>query len=75
MSTTSRRPPADCSGRTEHVHVDTAGDGIGADHPQPDAFAQPATFAIHPERRSTFDHGQGWGALEASLLGKPHLTP
>jgi len=30
-------------------------------------------FAIHPGRRSTFDHGMGWGALEASLLGTPHV--
>jgi ankyrin repeat protein len=30
-------------------------------------------FKIHPDRRSTFDHGSGWGALEASLLGTPHV--
>ncbi len=30
-------------------------------------------FAIHPERASTFDHGVGWGVLEASLLGTPHV--
>jgi ankyrin repeat protein len=30
-------------------------------------------FAIHPARQSTFDHGRGWGALEMSLLGKPHV--
>jgi len=30
-------------------------------------------FAIHPERQSTFDHGMGWGAMEASLLGRPHV--
>jgi uncharacterized protein len=29
-------------------------------------------FSIHPERRSTFDHGMGWGGMEASLLGIPH---
>ncbi len=29
-------------------------------------------FALHPDRRSTFDHGMGWGVLEASLLGTPH---
>jgi len=30
-------------------------------------------FAIHPGRQATFDHGVGWGALEASLLGTPHV--
>ena len=30
-------------------------------------------FAIHPERQSTLDHGVGWGALEAALLGRPHV--
>jgi len=30
-------------------------------------------FAIHPDRNSTFDHGAGWGAMEASLLGTPHV--
>lgn len=30
-------------------------------------------FAIHAGRQSTFDHGIGWGALEASLLGTPHV--
>ena len=30
-------------------------------------------FTIHPGRQSTFDHGMGWGALEASLLGTPHV--
>lgn len=30
-------------------------------------------FAIHPERHSTFDQGIGWGAMEASLLGTPHV--
>ena len=29
-------------------------------------------FSIHPQRRSTFDHGRGWGAMEISLLGTPH---
>jgi len=32
-------------------------------------------FVVHPARNSTFDHGAGWGALEASLLGKPHPMP
>ena len=30
-------------------------------------------FAIHPDRQSTFDHGMGWGGLDASLLGTPHV--
>ncbi len=30
-------------------------------------------FTIHPGRQSTFDHGMGWGVLEASLLGTPHV--
>jgi len=30
-------------------------------------------FTVHPDRQSTFDHGMGWGGLEASLLGTPHL--
>lgn len=29
--------------------------------------------AIHPSRNSNYDHGQGWGALESYLTGKPHL--
>lgn len=30
-------------------------------------------FTVHPNRQSTSDHGMGWGVLEASLLGTPHL--
>ncbi len=30
-------------------------------------------FTIHPDRNSTFDHGLGWGEMERSLLGKPHV--
>ncbi len=30
-------------------------------------------FTIHADRQSTFDHGAGWGALEVSLLGTPHV--
>jgi len=30
-------------------------------------------FAIHPDRQSASDHGTGWGALDASLLGTPHV--
>ncbi|MFN0006625.1 MAG: ankyrin repeat domain-containing protein [Planctomycetota bacterium] len=47
-------------------------------HLRPDAILRKlchGPFRIHPERNSTFDHGSGWGALEASLLGKPHPMP
>jgi ankyrin repeat protein len=30
-------------------------------------------FTIHPDRASSFDHGTGWGVLDAALLGTPHL--
>jgi uncharacterized protein len=30
-------------------------------------------FSVHPSRQSQSDHGQGWGALEIDLLGKPHV--
>lgn len=30
-------------------------------------------FAIHADRQSTFDHGMGWGVLDISLLGTPHV--
>lgn len=30
-------------------------------------------FSIHPERRSTYDHGQGWGGMDSALLGTPHF--
>jgi len=45
-------------------------------HLRPDAILRKLCyggFAIRPERQSTFDHGLGWGALEASLLGIPHV--
>ena len=45
-------------------------------HLRPDSILRKlcyGDFSIHPERRSTFDHGTGWGAMEADLLGKPHL--
>lgn len=29
--------------------------------------------SIHPDRNSTFDHGAGWGAMDLSLLGRPHV--
>jgi ankyrin repeat protein len=28
-------------------------------------------FTIHPQRNSAYDHGQGWGAMDAHLLGRP----
>jgi ankyrin repeat protein len=30
-------------------------------------------FVVRPDRHSTFDHGTGWGVLETSLLGTPHV--
>jgi hypothetical protein len=30
-------------------------------------------FSIHPGNTSGYDHGSGWGGLEANLLGEPHL--
>ncbi len=30
-------------------------------------------FSIHAGRQSALDHGMGWGVLEASLLGTPHV--
>ncbi len=31
--------------------------------------------SIHQSRNTTSDHGQGWGAMDLYLLGKPHLQP
>ena len=28
-------------------------------------------FTIHPENRSTYDHGAGWGNIDAPLMGRP----
>lgn len=45
-------------------------------HLRPDSILRKlchGEFVVHPERESTFDHGMGWGALEASLLGTPHV--
>jgi ankyrin repeat protein len=45
-------------------------------HLRPDSVLRKLCYdghAIHPERNSTFDHGVGWGAMEASLLGRPHV--
>ncbi len=44
-------------------------------HLRPDSILRilcHGSFAIHPDRSSTFDHGSGWGEMENSLLGKPH---
>ena len=30
-------------------------------------------FTIREDRNSTFDHGAGWGVMELSLLGTPHV--
>jgi ankyrin repeat protein len=47
-------------------------------HLRPDSILRKlcyGDFTIHPDRRSTSDHGAGWGALETSLLGTPHAPP
>lgn len=30
-------------------------------------------FSIHPDNHSTYDHGAGWGQIDPSLRGKPHV--
>jgi ankyrin repeat protein len=58
---------------------DAAGDsplGWASWHLRPDRILRmldPGGASIHPDRNSTFDHGAGWGEMEVSLLGKPHL--
>lgn len=58
---------------------DASGDtplGWASWHLRPDSILRMlcyGDFAIHPGRSSTFDHGAGWGAMEASLLGTPHV--
>ncbi len=45
-------------------------------HLRPDSILRKlcyGCYTIHPGRQSTFDHGRGWGELEISLLGKPHV--
>lgn len=45
-------------------------------HLRPDSILRMLSyggFVINPERDSTSDHGDGWSAMEASLLGKPHV--
>ncbi len=44
-------------------------------HLRPDSILRRLCYGphtVHPARRSASDHGAGWGALEISLLGKPH---
>jgi len=43
-------------------------------HLRPDAILRlllHGDHTLHPERDSTYDHGQGWGALDDHLLGRP----
>lgn len=30
-------------------------------------------LSIHPDKRSSYDHGQGWGQLDAPLVSRPHV--
>jgi len=44
-------------------------------HLRPDAILRKlcyGPYSIHPEHRSTDDHGAGFGAMEAAVLGTPH---
>lgn len=43
-------------------------------HLRPDAILRlllHGTHVIHPARDSRYDHGAGWRALDADLLGRP----
>jgi ankyrin repeat protein len=43
-------------------------------HLRPDAILKLLCYdghKIHPQRDSAYDHGRGWGAMDASLLGRP----
>ena len=45
-------------------------------HLRPDSILRKLCYgdhSIHPERHSTFDHGMGWEAMEAYLIGTPHV--
>lgn len=45
-------------------------------HLRPDSILRKlcyGAFTIHADRRSGYDHGMGWGHLETSLLGNPHV--
>lgn len=45
-------------------------------HLRPDSILRKLCYGgltIPPGRQSTFDHGVGWGVLDASLLGTPHV--
>ena len=43
-------------------------------HLRPDAILKMlchGELSIHPERNSTYDHGQGWGVMDRNLIGRP----
>lgn len=45
-------------------------------HLRPDAILRKLCWGehrIHPQRQGQYDHGQGWGTLDAALLGKPRF--
>jgi len=45
-------------------------------HLRPDAILRRLSYgnhAIHPDRDSRYDHGRGWGVLDRSLIGRPHV--
>ncbi len=45
-------------------------------HQRPDSILRElcyGDFSIHPGRQATSGHGTGWSAMEAHLLGKPHV--
>jgi ankyrin repeat protein len=44
-------------------------------HLRPDSILRKLCYgahSIHPERQGSYDHGMGWGELDASLLGRPY---
>lgn len=58
---------------------DAGGDsplGWASWHLRPDAILRMLVydgFTLPPDRRSASDHGSGWGAMEISMLGTPHV--
>lgn len=45
-------------------------------HRRPDVILRMLCYgehSVHAERRGTADHGAGWGTMELSLLGHPHV--
>lgn len=45
-------------------------------HLRPDSILRKLCYgshSIHPDRRSIYDHGAGWGAVDAHLLGRPRV--